>query len=162
MSTIIKADDGTEHDVYARITGGMPDVLVRANSRQEWIDAALGRSLLVEVTDEDGTVSIVPSPGVHVHEPGPVMLTAGEYDADGNEITAPTWDTRHHVNVRISGSAVEALDDTGSTSWKNTIIHWTKHGNSQVNNNASEKAKELHSVAVVDPDTVATQRSVWL
>ena len=35
-----------------------------------------------------------------VDEIGPVETVPGTYDEDGNELTAPVYDTNHHVNLR--------------------------------------------------------------
>lgn len=35
-----------------------------------------------------------------VDEVGPVEIVPGTYDEDGNELTAPVYDTSHHVNLQ--------------------------------------------------------------
>jgi hypothetical protein len=83
------------------------------------------------------------------------MLTPGEYDEEGNEITPPTFDTRHHVNMRLTGAAAEA------SKWQPWAVEWTTNGTPDPATNASEDARVLSDVALIDPDTIRSPVRVW-
>jgi hypothetical protein len=44
-----------------------------------------------------------------IDEIGPVVVTPGVYDNDGNEVTPPVMDNRHHLNFK--GEAPESWDE---------------------------------------------------
>lgn len=50
-----------------------------------------------------------PSQWVVIDEIGPVIKTAGTYDEDGNELTAPVIVSGHHVNIYATGPLAKML-----------------------------------------------------
>lgn len=167
---------GTEDNpvpVFVRVSGGFVDAIVRAPDLATFEAAAKTAELMVEitetVTDEEtgettiqGTGEWRLSKGVHFDHLGPVILTPGTYDEDGNEITAPTFDTRHHVNIRMASPSTEMRDSEGVLKWHKWAIQWTQNGTPDANTNASEQAKVLMNVALIDPDSISSPSRVWL
>jgi hypothetical protein len=159
MSMTVQDQDGNDVEIYARQSGGYIDTIVRADSQQAFETAALARNILVQ--DAEG--NLAPSKGVSIDALGPVMLTAGTYDAEGNELTPPTFDNRYHVNMRIGEFALSVMDADfpDLPSWVVTGITWTLQGQPDSNVNASETAKVLYSVALIDPDSISSPSRVW-
>ena len=59
---------------------------------------------------EPGPIELTPYTHEHaIDEVGPVVLTSGVYDDDGNEVTPPVIDNSHHVNFK--GEAPELWDE---------------------------------------------------
>lgn len=160
MSMTVQDADSNDVEIYARQSGGYIDTIVRADTQQAFEAAALARNIMVQ--DEDGNIS--PSKGVNIDALGPVMLTAGTYDNEGNELTAPTFDTRYHVNMRIGEPAVSVMDADlpDLPAWIVTGITWTLQGQTDTNINAEESAKVLYSVALIDPDSISSPSRVWM
>ena len=159
MSMTVQDQDGNDVEIYARQSGGYIDTIVRADTREAFETAALARNILVQ--NDEGNIS--PSKGVYIDHIGPVMLTAGTYDAEGNELTAPTFDTRHHVNMRIGEPSLSVMDADipELPSWVVTGITWTLNGTPDPEVNAEESANVLMSVALIDPDTIRSPSRVW-
>jgi hypothetical protein len=66
------------------------DVFLTVAEAQGWI-----------TSDEDGNPIVQPfSHTWAIDEIGPIITTPGVYDEEGNEITPPVWDNRHHVNIQ--------------------------------------------------------------
>ena len=56
---------------------------------------------LSEVTEESPEASLIAYTSDRaIDEVGPVQTTPGTYDEEGNELTAPVFDTCHHVNLQ--------------------------------------------------------------
>ena len=75
-----------------------------------------------------GTGVIATAKGVHIDHIGAMQITAGTYDDEGAELTAPTFDQRHHVNFRLAAPAVNNVDDYGVTKWHKWTMAWTISG----------------------------------
>lgn len=141
--------------VFVCLSNDMVDAQVRALDRQTFEAAAVQMGLLVEETDEGGNTFLRPASGVNLDHIGPVMLTPGEYDEEGNEIVAPTFDSRHHVNMRLVGVAAE------TDKWQPWAVEWTLNGSLDPATNASEDARVLADVALIDPDTIRSPVREW-
>ena len=150
-------------EVFVRLNGEMVDAIVRAKDRATFEAAALNVGLLTEETDDEGQTFLKPGSGVHIDHIGRVELTPGEYDPEtGEEITAPTYDTRHHANIRLVGYAVERLADDGVTPyWQTWAKEWTYWGQPDPQVNAQERGRVLSDVVLIDPDSIKTPSRVW-
>lgn len=51
------------------------------------------------INEENETMLQAYSPSWAIDEIGPIVTTPGTYDEDGNELTPPIVDDRHHVNL---------------------------------------------------------------
>jgi hypothetical protein len=104
----------------------MIDIVLRCFSRARWLTVAQNRNIL----DADGN----PNPGYAVDEIGPIVLTPGTYDSNGNELTAPVLDTWHWVNLRLHADkatededtvyAGEEADESGFRFCKSKLVRW--------------------------------------
>lgn len=158
MSVIIQDQKGNDVEVFVSVNGGMIDAIIRAETETDWIEGAVYYGLLVE---ENGT--LVPSKGVEIDTIGPVVIKPGTYDEAGKEISAPVYDNRYHLNLRIHGIALEKQnDDKDLLKWEQMAINWTKYGVSDEKVNSDEKAKSLYKVSLIDPSTIKTPVRMWL
>ena len=159
--------------VFVEFSGGMVDATLRCIDEAAFTAAARHAELFYEtmatVVDPDtfeetqeGTGEWVQSKGIDITHLGPMMLTAGVYGDDGVETTAPTYDTRHHVNIRLSGTAATNIDGYGITKWHKWAMEWTMGGADGAQVNASESAKTLYGVDLIDNETIKSPARVWL
>ena len=80
---------------------------------------------------------------------GNITLQQGEYDADGNEITAPVISNKYHIDVLWS--------DTEPADWQSYQV-WCKpvgvhiFGNSAAVQEWTERCKEIHPEHFPEPD----------
>tara|TARA_R100000388_G_scaffold55214_1_gene40920 strand:+ start:114 stop:488 length:375 start_codon:yes stop_codon:yes gene_type:complete len=94
--------------------------------------------------DEEGA----PTHGHAVAALGNIMTTKGTYDDDGNEITAPVYSDKYHVDVLWSGEPV--------ADWDNQMV-WCRpfgvhhFGSSSANAEYIAKCKELHPEYFPEP-----------
>jgi hypothetical protein len=167
---------GTEENpipVFVRYSGGMIDAIVRCPSKEHFEQVAtlvgLRYELTTTVTDpetgeqtEQGAGEFAYVPGVEVDHLGPVLLTPAVLDEEGNEITPARFDTRHHVNFRMAPPASERLDAHGKPRWWQWALAWTIQGANDETPNASEQAKILYDITLIDPDSIHTPSRVFL
>ena len=167
---------GTEENpvmVFVAVPGGFVDAIVRAADRATFDAAAKAAGLMYEITEmitdpetgettEQGTGEWAIARGVEISPLGPVTITPGTYDAEGNEITPPVVDARHHANIRLMPPASERLDEQGNLRWHAWARTWTENGAPDPQVNASETARVFMDVALIDPDTISTPSRVWL
>jgi hypothetical protein len=167
---------GTEENpilVLVNFSGGMLDAVVRATDEATFEAAARWAELKYEVTETvtdpetgetttQGTGEWATAKGVHIDHLGPVVITPGTYDAEGNELTAPVVDTRHHVNIRLTEPALSRVDDYGVIKWEKWAMAWSLGGEDDTQINAQEVGKVMQGVSLIDPDTIATPSRVWL
>lgn len=73
---------------------------------QEKIDA-----LKVEVENIDGELELVAQHRHTIVELGNIVIEQGEYDEEGNEITAPVLSDKYHVDVLWNGSEIETVEE---------------------------------------------------
>lgn len=152
---------GTEQNpliAFVAVSGGYVDAVVRATDLAAFEAAAKVAELLYQ--DDSG--EWVAAKGVNIDHIGPVEITPGTYDAEGNEITAPVMDNRHHVNVRLGPPATERVDAQGALKWHKWALAWTQTGADDTQVNASEQAKVLMDVALIDPDSITSPSRVFL
>ena len=174
MSITIQDEHGADVEVFVRLRGGLVEAIVRAADRATFDAAALWRGItynVVETTYDPETgesVDVVTdevelSEGITLDHIGPVVITPGTYDADGVEITPPVIDNRHHVNMQIAPPALDKLDDAIPTlkRWQVTAIMWSRNGADAVDVNASERAKVLSEVELIDPDSIGSPLRVF-
>lgn len=162
-----------EIDAYVSVSGGRLLAMVRADDEDTFNQRGLEVGILKytnpaqpEVLDpETGDVvtpaqpasgPIIPVKGVDIFRIGAFVLTPGEYDQDGNEITAPTFDTRYHVNFWLSPELV------ANEEWKSWAATWGIQGNQVSIANRNEKALKFQGIELIDPATVATPYNVML
>ena len=84
-----------------------------------------------------------------------IMLTPGTYDEDGNELTAPTFDSRYHANILLGPGIV------ARGTWKTPLLNYHFHGTLVGQKNADEVAYEMDGVELIDPDSISTPSNVW-
>lgn len=113
------------------------DVFLRAATRADWLALAEARGILLRVSDERGE-RLVSAPGFAVDEIGPVVLVPGD---------SPTLDTRHHVNLRVSGTVPDFVRE------------WQAEG-TEAASNAAERALEKSGVQLLE--AVKSPYRVWL
>lgn len=157
MSITVTDENGDEYEAYVRVTGGMIDAIVRATDEATWVQGAVFYGLLVPA---DGDVVL--APGVEISIIGPSVLAPATYSESGEVLTEAVVDSRHHVNLRIHGPALEKTDETGVPKWVRMVISWTKFGEAGGVSNADEKSVELYGVELIDHDTISTPDRVWL
>ena len=167
---------GTEAEpinVLVRFAGGILDAVVRATDAETFEAAARWAELKYEVTETTtdpetgeqtvlGTGEWLTAAGVNISPLGSVMLTAGVYDAEGVEITPPTFDTRYHVNIRLIDPALSRTDEYGVLKWEKWSMAWTLGGDDDLETNAAEVGKVMQGVSLIDPDTISSPSQVWL
>ena len=91
---------------------------------------------------------IIPIRDVTITKIGSHVLTAGVYDAEGNETTAPVLDTRFHANVWLGPEMVARGE------WMQWSTLWTHYGSAVVAN-AQEDGTAMQGIELIDPATVA-------
>lgn len=159
--------------VNLAVSGAFVDAIVRAPDEAALLAAALAAGLRYEITaeivDEEtgetsarGTGDFAWAAGVSVDVIGAVTLSAGTYDDDGEEITAPVVDQRYHVNIRLAPPAVERLDEDGTPKWHRWALAWSQYGEADTQINAAESALVFMGVALIDPDTIRVPVRTWL
>lgn len=159
---------GTEDDthVYVTLEGGRLWAMVRATDKATFDQKALEVGLKVytnpaqpAVIDPDteevltpaveASGPLIPAPGVTITEMGPHVIVPGTYDEEGNEVTAPVMDNRHHVNFWLPPRLVEI------GLWKQWALAWTANGQPGIPNNAEESVV-FQGIELIDPLTVSS------
>ena len=158
---IIVAPDGTEVECFVTDTGNFIDAMLRADTEAAWIEAAISAEILEYVERPKGTV-LRPVKGNNVDVIGPVVITPGEYDEEGNELVAPIVDNRYHVNLRVAEPALSKVNDAGYPKWKETVLAWMNFGVDDTEANKNEVGKKLSAVTLMDPTTIQTPNQRWL
>lgn len=158
MSVIIQDQNGNDVEVFVSVNSGMVDAIIRAETEIDWIEGAVHYGLLVEENE-----TLVPSKGVEIDAIGPVVIKPGTYDETGKQLSAPVYDNRYHLNLRIHSVALEKQNDSKDLlKWEQMAINWTKYGVSDEKANSDEKAKSLYKVSLIDPETIRTPVRIWL
>ena len=158
---------------YVSLNGGFVDAQVRATDYDTLIAAAKVAELMYEImetvtdpdtgeTTEQGTGEWALARGVSMDHVGSIVITPATYDADGNELTPAVLDTRHHCNIRLASPATEQVDENGDLKWHKWALNWTQSGIDDTQVNASEEAKVLMGVALINPETINSPSRVWL
>ena len=167
---------GTDEDpivILVTVSGGILDAVVRAADEATFEAAARWAELRYEVTETitdpetgettvQGTGEWATSKGVHLDHIGPVMVKAGTYDEDGNQLTAPIFDNRHHVNIRVTEPALSMVDEYGVTKWQKWAMAWSMSGTPDTHRNSQENALVLQGVSLIDAETIRSPSRVWL
>lgn len=148
--------------------GGRILMMGRATSRDVMHQTLVAADLLFERTDPEweGTRYYYGSDVGAVEEqpyaydprvaPMPrIMLTPGTYDEDGNELTAPTFDSRYHANILLGPGIV------ARGTWKAPLINYALHGQLVTDKNRDELAYVMNGVELIDPDTTRSPANVW-
>jgi len=151
---------GTQDDptlIYAKASGPFIDCSIRCETRDDFLAAAVYAELMYQ--DADGAYQ--QANGVQIDEVGPMVITPGTYDEEGNEVTPPVIDPRHHVNFRLSGSALTNEDEFGVLKWQKWAMAWTFGGSPDLDKNANEDALKLYGVSLIDPDTISSATRTW-
>lgn len=84
-----------------------------------------------------------------------IMLTPGTYDAEGNELTAPVFDSRYHANILLGPGIV------ARGTWKGPLINYALHGQLVTDKNREELAYQMNGVELIDPDSIRSPANVW-
>lgn len=174
---------GQDYDVPASDAGGFINVFARTPDRATTIAALLEQGMVREVmessTDPEtgevtwtgtGVAEMHPSglpvegDGVDISWIGSVVLTPAVLDGDGVEVTPAVIDTRDHINIRLSGYALEkeSAVTPGERQVVETLVLWSQYGTDDPNQNAAEVGKLWTSVSLIEPDTIASRDNVWL
>ncbi len=133
--------------------GAFVDAVIRAQTEADWVQGAVFYGLLVP--GEDG--ELLASPGVHVDLIGPVVLDPGDPETGEGAVI----DLRLHINLRLTGPALQSLDETGALKWQGMVAAWSTLGDPDPAPNASEEALVLHNVALIRPGSITTPVRVW-
>ncbi|MGR3495141.1 hypothetical protein [Citreimonas sp.] len=163
MSILIQDQHDTEHDVFAAWQGGRLLLVVRADTREDGIAAAVGEGLLIMYEAEEGVFVPRAAPDVDVSEIGPMAIEPAVYGEDGETVVTPAvMDDRHHTNFQLGPKALERVDpETGELAYKQTLIRWTRDGTDATELNAGEVAKRLANVELIDPASITTLLRNW-
>ena len=145
-----------ETPVFATMSGGVLDCIVRCPNAATFDAIAESVGMLSRQTDEEGIEQLVPGKDVNISRMGPVVLTPGVYDEDGNEVTPPVMDMRYHVNYRLGPAAL------ASGAWESWIVQWMQFGTIPDVFNKAENAISLFAVELIDPLTINSPKRVWL
>jgi hypothetical protein len=84
-----------------------------------------------------------------------IKLTPGTYDAEGNELTAPTFDARYHANILLGPRIV------ARGTWKEPLLNYYRFGALVGQKNAEEVAYAVGGVELIDPDTIRSPSNIW-
>jgi hypothetical protein len=151
--------------IYALMDRGSLWCMVRATDKATFNALALEARLKVytnpaqdEVLDEEGNVvtaavaasgPLISANDITITEIGSHVLTAGVYDEDGDETTAPVIDTRYHANFWL-GPKVVARGE-----WMVWATLWTHYGSGIVANKL-EDGTAMRGIELIDPHTIAS------
>lgn len=138
---------------FVTVTDTFVDAVIRAETEADWVQGAVFYGLLVP--GDAGELLV--SPGVHVDVIGPVVLDPG--DPETGEVAV--IDPRLHINLRLTGPALQSLDETGAIKWQAMVAAWSTFGDPDPAPNASEEARVLHKVALIRPDSINSPVRVW-
>lgn len=86
------------------------DYFLKFDNEQHANQLLSNAEIIREVEVEDELFSMVPTEGVTIHTVG-VIRKGGEWDSDGNVITAPTELEGWHVNLRLAFELSEEQQD---------------------------------------------------
>ena len=88
---------------------------------------------------------------------GNIVITPGEYDADGNETKAPVYSDKYHVDVLWRGEYDEEGNEIPVADWNNQMV-WCMpmgvhtFGSSSANAEYIAKCQELHPEWFPEPE----------
>jgi hypothetical protein len=151
---------GVSVPVFAALApAGMIDLIVRADTYQEWYDAALSAEMVTGYDDETGALLL--SSGVSIDLIGVVEVTPAVMDVDGETVLAPAvMDDRFHANIRLSGTALtNTFGNSGVKKWETYALAWMQGDDAAPVK--SEAGKILSNATLIDPDTIQTKSRVW-
>lgn len=150
MITIQDAQ-GNNIDVPVTLSNGMVDAMLRADTTAEFEAGLKMSGIWVQV---DGLWQLAPGMGLDVI--GPIVLTAAVYGDDDTLVTPSIVDSRIHANLRLSSAVVSRNE------WKKWAITWTQNGSSNIDPNSNEAGTKLSGITLIDPDTIAQRKRVFL
>ena len=136
-----RATDKDTFDALALEVG----LKVHKNPAQPAVIDPVTEEVIREAVEASGP--LVPAKGVTIAEMGPHVITPGEYDEDGNEITAPVMDERYHVNFWLAPWLVQR------GAWEGWALAWTLNG-TEAPSNAQEVALDFRGIELIDPSTI--------
>jgi len=84
-----------------------------------------------------------------------IVKTPGTYDAEGNELTAPVFDSRYHANILLGPGIV------ARGTWKEPLLNYYYHGALVGEKNAEEVAYKIGGVELIDPATIRSPSNMW-
>lgn len=161
-------DDPNAIPAYANLSGGFLDAVLRADSLKDWEKAAVNAGLCLAESEEHPRKRghLQDAPGVSISHIGPVVTTPAVLDALGDVITPAVMDDRHHVNVRLNGAAMAAVevDADGNPvgpKWARIVAQWMTKGRNTLKRNKRERVKKLKGVELIDADLIATPVNRW-
>lgn len=147
---------GAQIPVYARMSGGMIDLMIRADTRADFRQVAVATGL-IEIVDGE----VIVAPGVDLDPIGPIVKTPAVMSGM-TVVTPAVMDNRWHCNMRISRAAVEREEDGTRPRWVKWITRWHKDGVADGVANKSEVGVKLLKITFIDPSTISTPKRVWL
>jgi hypothetical protein len=139
--------------VPVQMRGGRVYMTTRADSRAAADEAAVGAGLMLQRTREDGSTYLVEPATVSRVPVGPVVITPGTYDEEGNDLTAPVIDSRHHDNWLLTPTQMHA---SGRPLWEVTVLSWVANGSPLPQANAAEQGVRYGTVELIDPETISS------
>ncbi|WP_190285489.1 hypothetical protein [Mameliella alba] len=142
----------TEVEVYASWVGSMVDTYVRSTDRALFDVDMRQFGLLYP----DGEGGLKPGRGVNITHLGPIYGMSPD-----EETPAPLVDDRHHANIRLTGYALERLDDLYERPlWETVLLTAMLSGSTDTQINSSEHGVRLSDTVLIDPASF-TPRRVW-
>ena len=105
----------------------MRDIILKANRKSTLRTFGINHGLLVEYTDDDGSTKYTEAGGVSWDwwaSTGKLQTKAGTYNADGSEITAPTYAAGFVGLLRLTGvhkELIQTIKDQGVVGKTGTI-----------------------------------------
>lgn len=156
-------EEANTESLFYEVNGGMIDAIVRADTYDDWISAAVDAYLLFEEHDEANNIYYRPGDGVNISEIGSIVIVPAEYDANNEIVTEAVMDDRYHVNIRLAGYALERVnEETGNLQWKDTVELWSMMGEDDLNSNKNEFGKKLYNVTLIQPSSISTKKRIFL
>ena len=173
---VVYDQNGLPVEVFVKKFGGRIFLLIRSNTEEELVAAALSQEIMYmeteTLTDANGvstevqTGNILLADGIeldYLNPDGPYIITPAVLNEDGEVVTPAVTDDRFHVNMKISGPAVNSIDETtGLLKWVKTAITWSQYGTDDTISNNHENAKLIGNVGLIDPLSISSPSRVWL
>lgn len=134
----------------------MIDAMLRSPSR-ETMEATMVRfGILIEDTDEEGTVTLRPANGVHIKWDIPIWIKSPKYDSEGELTKEGEKDQRFHADMRVVSPATEVIDeDVGLPKVEYILEIWKGYG-AEGTPNKNEESFEFFGVEWINPETVSS------
>jgi len=162
--SVVDADFPDAIPLLASWRGGRILMMGRATSREVMHNTLIGAELMFldlatgQMTYGRDVDAVEERPYSYDPRSAPmprIMKTPGTYDDDGNELTAPVFDSRYHANILLGPGIV------ARGTWKWPLLNYHSHGQLVTDKNREELAYVMNGVELIDPDTIRSPANVW-